>query len=123
GMGQLITGVSLNIPDVGGSRAMQQTYMSTHGLGASQTTVQVDGLIVDGITGDGAVQNYFNSSMSQEMVYTTSGAAADVSGGGVRLNMIPRDGGNTYAGSVFGGYQTKGFQTDNLTHHLQAPRL
>ena len=31
GMGQLITGVSLNIPDVGGSRAMQQTYMSAHG--------------------------------------------------------------------------------------------
>src|SRR6185436_7635284 len=26
GMGQLITGVSLNAPDVGGSRAMQQTY-------------------------------------------------------------------------------------------------
>ncbi len=73
GMGQLITGVSLNIPDVGGSRAMQQTYMSTHGLGASQTTVQVDGLMVNGLDGDGAVQNYFNSSMSQEMVYTTIG--------------------------------------------------
>src|SRR6266487_1884117 len=98
GMGQLITGVSLNIPDVGGSRAMQQTYMSTHGLGASQTTVQVDGLLVNGLDGDGAVQNYFNSSMSQEMVYTTSGAAADVSGGGVRLNMIPRDGGNRFSG-------------------------
>ena len=53
---------------------MQQTYMSTHGLGASQTTVQVDGLMVNGLDGDGAVQNYFNSSMSQEMVYTTSGA-------------------------------------------------
>ncbi len=89
GMGQLITGVSLNIPDVGGSRAMQQTYMSAHGLGASQTTVLVDGLMVNGLDGDGAVQNYFNSSMSQEMVYTTSGASADVSGGGVRLNMIP----------------------------------
>jgi hypothetical protein len=84
GMGQLITGVTLNIPDVGGSRAMQQTYMSTHGLGASQTTVQVDGLMVNGLDGDGAVQNYFNSSMSQEMVYTTIGAGTDVSGGGVR---------------------------------------
>jgi len=123
GMGQLITGVSLNAPDVGGSRAMQQTYMSAHGSGASQTTVQVDGLMVNGLDVDGAVQNYFNSSMSQEMVYTTSGAAADVSGGGVRLNMIPRDGGNTYAGSVFGGYQTKGFQTDNLTDDLKARGL
>jgi hypothetical protein len=119
GMGQLITGVSLNAPDVGGSRAMQQTYMSAHGSGASQVTVQVDGLMVNGLDVDGAVQNYFNSSMSQEMVYTTSGAAADVSGGGVRLNMIPRDGGNRIGGSIFGGYQRKSFQTDNLTQTLR----
>src|SRR3979490_2656496 len=118
-MGQIITGVSLNIPDVGGSRAMQQTYMSTHGLGASQTTVQVDGLLVNGLDVDGAVQNYFNSSMSQEMVYTTSGASADVSGGGIRLNMIPRDGGKKASGSGFSGYQTKSFQTDNLTQSLK----
>jgi hypothetical protein len=123
GMGQLITGVSLNIPDVGGSRAMQQTYMSTHGLGAAQTTVLVDGLLVNGLDGDGAVQNYFNSSMSQEMVYTTSGASADVSGGGVRLNMIPRDGGNVVSGSLFSGYQDKSFQSDNLTPDLIARHL
>jgi Carboxypeptidase regulatory-like domain len=122
-MGQLITGVSLNIPDVGGSRAMQQTYMSTHGLGASQTTVQVDGLLVNGLDGDGAVQNYFNSSMSQEMVYTTSGAGADVSGGGVRLNMIPRDGGNKFSGTVFSGYQDQSFQSDNLTSDLKTRGL
>jgi hypothetical protein len=122
-MGQIITGVSLNIPDVGGSRAMQQTYMSTHGLGASQTTVQVDGLMVNGLDGDGAVQNYFNSSMSQEMVYTTSGASADVSGGGVRLNMIPRDGGNVVSGSLFSGFQNKSFQSDNLTSDLKARHL
>src|SRR3954469_23144534 len=123
GMGQLITGVSLNIPDVGGSRAMQQTYMSTHGLGASQTTVLVDGLLVNGLDGDGAVQNYFNSSMSQEMVYTTSGAGADASGGGVRLNMIPRDGGNRFSGSVFSGYQNQSFQSDNLTSDLKSRGL
>src|SRR3954471_6403129 len=123
GMGQLITGVSLNIPDVGGSRAMQQTYMSTHGLGAAQTTVQVDGLMVNGLDGDGAVQNYFNSSMSQEMVYTTSGGSADVSGGGVRLNMIPRDGGNRFTGTVFSGYQNQSFQSDNLTPDLKARGL
>ena len=118
GMGQLITGVSLNQPDIGGSKAMQQTYMSAHGAGASQTTVQVDGLMVNGIDVDGAVQSYFNSSMSQEMVYTTSGASADVAGGGVRLNMIPRDGGNTLSGSLFLGYQNKSFQSNNVTDDL-----
>ena len=118
GMGQLITGVSLNQPDIGGSKAMQQTYMSAHGAGASQTTVQVDGLMVNGLDVDGAVQSYFNSSMSQEMVYTTSGAAADVAGGGVRLNMIPRDGGNTLSGSLFLGDQQKSFQSNNITQDL-----
>ena len=118
GMGQLITGVSLNQPDIGGSKAMQQTYMSAHGAGASQTTVQVDGLMVNGLDVDGAVQSYFNSSMSQEMVYTTSGASADVSGGGVRLNQIPRDGGNSYSGSLFLGYQNESFQGNNVTQDL-----
>ncbi len=118
GMGQLITGISLNAPDVGGSKAMQQTYMSGHGMGASQTTVQVDGLLVNGLDVDGAVQNYFNSSMSQEMVYTTSGAGADAAGGGVRLNMIPRDGGNIISGSLFTGFQNESFQADNITDDL-----
>src|SRR5919206_646177 len=74
GLGQLVTGISLSTPDVGGTRAMQQTYMSAHGMISSQVTVQVDGMLVNGVDVDGAVQNYFNSSMSQEMVYQTSGA-------------------------------------------------
>jgi hypothetical protein len=122
-MGQLITGVSLNQPDIGGSKAMQQTYMSAHGAGSSQTTVLVDNLLVNGIDVDGAVQSYFNSSMSEEMVYTTSGASADVAGGGVRLNMVPRDGGNTFKGSLFLGYQNESFQGDNVTDALLARGL
>src|SRR4029453_7906455 len=101
----------------------QQTYMSAHGAGSSQTTGQVDGLIVNGIDVDGAVQSYFNSSMSQEMVYTTSGASADVAGGGVRLNMIPRDGGNRFSGNVFFGYQRGAFQSNNVAADLIARGL
>src|SRR5438874_1281075 len=73
GLGQLVTGITLSTPDVGGTRAMQQTYMSAHGMISSQVTVQVDGMLVNGVDVDGAVQNYFNSSMSQEMVYQTRG--------------------------------------------------
>ena len=43
GMGQLIVGVSLNLPDTGGARAMQQTYMSTHGMTSANNTVMIDG--------------------------------------------------------------------------------
>jgi hypothetical protein len=97
-IGQLIPGVNLNLPDVGGARAMQQTYMSTHGMTAANNTVMVDGMTVNGLQLDGAVQAYVNESMSQEMSYQTSGINADTSAGGVRLNMIPREGGNRFAG-------------------------
>jgi len=53
------------------------------------------------------------------MVYTTSGAAADVAGGGVRLNQIPRDGGNTASGSLFLGFQNESFQSQNITDELK----
>ena len=123
GLGQLVTGVSLSTPDVGGTRAMQQTYMSAHGMIASQVTVQVDGMLVNGVDVDGAVQNYFNSSMSQEMVYQTSGAMADVSGGGIKLNMIPKEGGNRFSGSLNSGYEPKQWQANNLTDDLKSRGL
>ena len=122
-VGQLVVGVSLNVPDVGGSRAMQQTYMSVHGLSASQVTTQVDGMMVNGLDGDGAVQNYFNNMMSQEMSYQTAGAGSDVSGGGVRLNMIPKEGGNRFSGAFFGAWSDGAWQSNNLTSSLQARGL
>ena len=37
--------------------------------------------------------------MNQEVGYQTSGIGADTSAGGVRLNMIPKEGGNRFSGS------------------------
>ena len=84
GMGQLVVGVNLSLPDTGGSRGMQQTYMSTHGMTAANTTVLVDGMIVNGLQADGEVQSYFNDAMNQEVSYQTSGIGAETSAGGVR---------------------------------------
>ena len=64
-LGQLIPGVQLSSPDVGGSRAMQQTYFSVHGVGASGSMVTVDGLVTNGTMGDGAVMAYHNEAMIQ----------------------------------------------------------
>src|SRR5438094_506350 len=50
-VGQLVVGVTLTAPDVGGSQAMQQTYFTVHGLGAAQTSVLIDGMIVNGRQG------------------------------------------------------------------------
>jgi Carboxypeptidase regulatory-like domain len=119
GLGQLVVGVALSIPDVGGTRAMQQTYMSTHGMTAANNTVLVDGLMVNGLQADGAVQSYFNDAMSQEVSYQTSGISAETSSGGVRLNMIPREGGNKFAGAFFSSYRDGDWQADNFSQDLK----
>src|SRR5206468_3038134 len=115
GMGQLIVGINLNLPDTGGARAMQQTYMSTHGMTTANNTVMVDGMIVNGLQSDGAVQSYFNDAMNQEVSYQTSGIGADTSSGGVRLNMIPREGGNRFSGDFKGALRPGKWQGSNLT--------
>src|SRR6476620_5373760 len=120
GMGQLIVGVSLSLPDTGGARAMQQTYMSTHGMTSANNTVMVDGMIVNGLQSDGSVQSYFNDAMNQEVAYQTSGIGAETSAGGVRLNMIPREGGNRFTGDMKTAYRPHQWQGDNVGERLQS---
>ena len=112
--GQLIVGIKLNRPEVGLTTATQQTFMSVHGMSPSQVTVQVDGLNVNSIAEDGAIQNYHNHLASEEMVYETSGMTAETSGGGVRVNMVPRQGGNTVSGQLYFGGSIDAFQADGL---------
>jgi carboxypeptidase family protein/TonB-dependent receptor-like protein len=112
-LGQLVTGVTLTAPDVGGSQAMQQTYFTVHGLGAAQTSLLVDGMIINGLQGDGAIQTYYNEGTNQEMVYQTGGGNVDSPTGGVKINMVPKEGGNRISGSLFEGYETKTLQASN----------
>ncbi|MDP3720611.1 MAG: carboxypeptidase regulatory-like domain-containing protein [Acidobacteriota bacterium] len=123
GMAQLVVGVNLSLPDTGGARAMQQTYMSTHGMSTSNTTVLVDGQMVNGLQGDGAIQSYFNDSMNAEVSYQTAGIGAETSSGGVRLNMIPREGGNRWSGDFKAVSRPGAWQSSNLTDRHQARGL
>jgi hypothetical protein len=117
-VGQLVVGVTLTAPDVGGSQAMQQTYFTVHGAGAGQTSVLMDGMIINGLQGDGAIQSYLNDAGSREMVYQTGGGAADSATGGLRMNLIPNEGGNRFSGSMFAGFERTGWQSDNLSPFL-----
>ncbi|MFA5911588.1 MAG: carboxypeptidase regulatory-like domain-containing protein [Vicinamibacterales bacterium] len=120
GLGQLVVGVTLNVPDVGGSRAMQQTYFAVRGQGGAQTVVLVDGMMTNGLMGDGAVQAYHNESMTQEAVYQTAGGNAETLTGGVNMNLIPKDGGNQFRGGFKGFKSPKKWQGNNLTDDLRA---
>lgn len=113
--GQLIVGVKLNRPEVGLSTAAQQTVMMTHGMSWRQVSVAVDGQLVNGTDRDGGIQNYHNQLATQEMSYETSGMTAETSGGGVRINMIPREGGNTFSGQFYTGFSNNALAADHTS--------
>ena len=77
--------------------------MTVHGSRQTDTTVQVDGMQLNSLMNDGQVQAYFSDAAMAEVTYQTSGVGADVSAGGVRINMIPKEGGNRFSGSAFAG--------------------
>jgi hypothetical protein len=119
-IGYLAQGVRLTRPDVGGAQMMEQVRMSVHGATPRHTTMQVDGMIVNAALGDGRIMNYNNQALSQEMAMTTSGNNAEVAAGGLRLNMIPKDGGNQLSGSNYVGFTlNQGWQADNFTQEIQ----
>src|SRR5262245_43954707 len=118
-MGQLITGVTISTgsPDVGGSNATEQSYMTVRGIPAAQNTVMVDGMVVNGLEASGAIQNYFNDAASEQVVFQSSDTTAANSGGGVQINMIPRSGGNRYSGDSQFIYRPGELAGDNLSRH------
>src|SRR5437016_341013 len=117
-IGAVLPGITQSLPDVGGAQGMQQTYMATHGADPRDNSIQVDGMSVNGIEGDGAIQQYFNPMMSSEMSYQTGAISAETSAGGVRLNMIPKDGGNSFKGDLFFSTTNHSFQANSLTSDL-----
>ena len=116
-VGQLIPGVSLTSPDVGGSVQMQQTYFAVHGFGASGTSVMMDGMVINTLLNDGAIQSYFTTAGSQEMVYQTGGGGGEAPTGGLNINMVPREGGNRFTGTSSLGLEN--WQSDNFGQELK----
>ena len=121
--GQLVPGVSLSAPDVGGSRGMQQVYMAVHGSETRDNANLVDGLRMNSFDVDGSIQAYFNDLMFEEIGYQTTALPADMGGGGVRINMVPKDGGNLFRGTQIVNWQPGGLSGTNLTDEIKAKGL
>ena len=117
GMGAIIVGVRLNRPDMGGTRATENSRMYVHGSDDRDASINVDGLSIDA-QDDNGIQGYYNEAMIQEISYTTSAITAESAKGGVRMNMIAREGGNTFSGSAYISGSPPSWQSDNLTQEL-----
>jgi hypothetical protein len=119
-IGSYVPGAHLNLPDIGGSQQIEQNYVSVHGNGSVHDTYLFDGMIVNTTYSDGQIQQYIDNAAVQETTYQSSNVTADISGGGMFTNLIPKDGGNAYHVQVFaGGSGGSGiWQADNLDKTL-----
>jgi hypothetical protein len=118
-VGVLIPGVrkgAFTGQDVGGSVVQEVASLEANGGRTSDQRMMVNGValssMIAGGWGGGAVPNATGTS---EFAIDVSGVDAQAATGGVRINFIPRDGGNRFAGTVFASYANEDFASDNFT--------
>jgi hypothetical protein len=115
----LAVGVKVNAQNVGGARYASQQRLLVHGSTARDNTIAIDGMKMNSMLGGGETQANHNDAMNQEVTITTGSPPAEVSAGGLYMNLIPREGGNRFAGSGFLAYTGSGFQGNNLSKELR----
>jgi hypothetical protein len=128
-VGVLIPGVTLGTggnanQDVGGSLGPSTFSLVAHGGRLEDQRMAVNGValstMIGGGWGGGSVPN---ATGTQEFAIDTAAVDATFATGGVRINFIPKDGGNRYSGTIFGAMATEDFATSNLDADLQARGL
>jgi len=122
--GVLIPGVESQRLDVGGNTKLQQPGLRFRGTTA--TITRWDGFWLGNVQGGssgGATSFYFNDAGAEEMVYSSGADSIDMGTPGMYVNMIPKDGGNTFRGLVYGDISRRALTSNNLTPALRARGL
>ncbi len=105
---------------VGGLSDRTQTAYSAHGAPEAQPVVDGMNHQITGLTSGVYVYNQVNI---QEVVVETSGVGADRDTGGMQLNMVGKDGGNTFLGTATFAYVGPSLESSNITDALLARHL
>ena len=85
------------------SASQNPSFFSVHGGPANEGRVQLDGLSVGAaFNGGGVSGNAYDIANAQEMQIILAGALGENETGGPVMNLVPKTGGNTFRGSIFG---------------------
>src|SRR6266516_913570 len=111
----MTVGVYSNQNDVGGSAGEHQNQLKAHGGSFNDRIVQVDGLMNANMACNYSCTGIStNDQSTQELSYEFGAISAEVAGGGVRVNIIPKDGGNRFSGSGFLNFANDKMQGNNV---------
>ncbi|MGE0594302.1 MAG: carboxypeptidase regulatory-like domain-containing protein [Vicinamibacterales bacterium] len=107
--------------DVGGS-AIQDVGQSVrvHGSRNTDQRITVNGVNTMTLQAGGNIGGQTpDVGSAAEVTVDTTSLGADLPTGGVRVNFIPKDGGNTFANSTFVSFANESMQGDNFSQELQ----
>jgi hypothetical protein len=119
---QLVPALNVQGNDVGGSQGNVFSVFQIHGGRRNEGQVLVDGMS-GGYQGMGVSGYAPEVGTAQEVVFSLSGGLGEATTGGPQLNIIGKQGGNTFAGSFFVNGSGSAFVNDNLSDELRAKGL
>ena len=116
----VIPGLSTGRMDVGGTNNLQLTTFSIHGGRAGDTRVLVNGAQTRNLFQTGSTSNFLpDMGSTQEIAIDYAAGSAELATGGLRIDMIPREGGNKFSGTFFGTRVSSTFQGNNYSQELK----
>jgi hypothetical protein len=122
-VGVLVPGVTLTSgsQDVGGSGNQGAIVnVGVHGSKSADTAMTLNGVSITTMGSSGSFQvTRMNRAATQEIAIDTAALNAEQAVGGVRINQIPREGGNTFNGTFSGAFANDTMQGNNFTQELR----
>jgi hypothetical protein len=119
------TGAGAAATGMGGSLGMDQfATLAAHGGRPADTRIEVNGININifGQRQDSSYANFQDGNV-QEYSFEISAHSAETETGGVRVNLIPKEGGNSFHGQFFANFANETLQSDNMTDDLRRTGL
>ena len=114
GMGGFDSYLTSLSQDQGGISGQTLQRLAIHGGNQEDQQLEINGMDVGDSLTQGANYSVFPDSNFEELAYNYSASPAEIESGGVRINMIPREGRNDWSGHFFTTFAFQGLNADNV---------
>ena len=116
GMGGFDSYLTSLSQDQGGISGQTLQRLAIHGGNQEDQQLEINGMDVGDSLTQGANYSVFPDSNFEELAYNYSASPAEIESGGVRINMIPREGRNDFSGHLFTTFAFAGLNADNINN-------
>ena len=96
-------------------------FFTSRGGRSNEGTVQIDGMNVGSAFNGGGVAGFgYDTVNAQEVQLTVAGGLGEADRGGPQFNIVPKTGGNTFAGTFFSNLAGSWSQSNNVDDELRS---